>query len=295
MSDGRKRKQTQERGTRRQQVQARARHQTETVRAGLEELSLPDGGEGQAGELPRRARQAPSRRRPGLLTRLLGSRPAVVHLQVAVRPDGGIDVLPCVVPRSAEAKTALNELAALVAHIFEQGRAQLTEAQWARLLGEVRASVGERLILLTRLAIAPATKIQAPRLAFTPRDRGLKLYHAKFAALPDGLPFSLRLLLSDARGRPPEEDGDGLFLQLPEPVLLLALRRTLALERRQAQSWSDYEVGKQIRTVLEGMGIALPTAPTDEAMRTLRERWGKEVFPNRTARKRAAASEKPPT
>jgi hypothetical protein len=283
----------------RQQERTRAQKRSEQVRRGLEELGLPQSPELQPGDSPwrRRERPGPSRRRPTTLTRLLGSRPPVVLLHLSEN-DGRIAVRISTRPRSVEAGEALKELAALLEHAFREGRSHFTDAQWQRLLGHEPAPVGERLLLLTRLAIPAATAIRTPALSFTPDNRGLRHYHAKFAALPDGLPFSLRLLLPDRRGRKPASpSADADFLDLPEPVLLLAVRKTLAAERQLGQVWSDYDIGPPLKRTLESLGVALATAPSDVAVRRLRERWkrrGLSLFPKASDRERAEVARNNP-
>jgi hypothetical protein len=251
----------------------------------LDELAQPESGAAQAGALPRGGARTPSR--PTLLHRLLGSRPPRVHLQLVRRENGSIAAHPCVEGRSPGTRAALAELAALVEFVFAQGQGVLTAAEWGTLLGEQPASAWERLILLTRLAIPPDTQVPlAAAPPFAPDDRTLDRYHAKFAALPDGLPFSLRLLLADGRGARAKRDADAAFLALPEAVLLLGLRRTLAAEEREGQHWDDAGIGPPLRAALAELGVTLPMAPSARAVQRLRERWGAEVFPNVWERKR---------
>jgi hypothetical protein len=208
--------------------------------------------------------------------------------------DGTVEVRIQSRPRSDDVREALQELAGLLRHVFAAERSPLTPAERERLLGKQNATVGERLLLLTRLAIAPDATVATAPVAFQPRNRGLERYLGKFAALPDGLPFSLRLLLTDQRGRKqPEEESaqqkaDAVFLALPEAVLLLAVRKTLRRED-PAQVWSDYDIGPELRKTLEEMGLSLDRAPSEEAVRTLRERWARArlpLFPNAPQRRR---------
>src|SRR5262249_6918254 len=138
--------------------------------------------------------------------------------------------------------------------------------------------------------VAADTRIESAKVPFIPHDRGLERFQSKIAALPDGLPFSLRLLLLDRRGK--RQLRRDPFLDLPDPLLLLAVRRALALERETGRMHSDYEFGPLLRRALGELGVPLPSAPTEEQMRTLRERraWQRlRLFPN--ARARASARE----
>src|SRR5262249_59020735 len=120
--------------------------------------------------------------------------------------------------------------------------------EWHDLLHGGTASLGKRLLLLSRLAVAADTRIESAKVPFIPHDRGLERFQSKIAALPDGLPFSLRLLLLDRRGkRQPRRDP---FLDLPDVLLLLAGRRALALERHGGRVHSDYEFCPVLRKAL---------------------------------------------
>jgi hypothetical protein len=200
-------------------------------------------------------------------------------------------------PRSAAAREALAELADLLRHVFHAERSPLTPGERRRLLGREQATVGERLVLLTRLALGADTTIATAAVPFAPDNRGLNRYLGKFAALPDGLPFSLRLLLKDLRGRKPntrerdpQKAADARFLALPESLLLLAVRRTLDRERRLNQVWSDYDLGPQLRTTLQTLGVHLERAPGEKTVGRLRARWvrgGLSLFPKASERRRA--------
>ena len=103
---------------------------------------------------------------------------------------------------------------------------------------------------------------------------------SKIAALPDGMPFSMRLLLLDLRGKrhtvAAQAPASGL-LDLPDAVLLLALRHIFAVEAKEKKAHGDYQLGAVLRKVLAELGIKLLARPSEEEVRTLRERrnWKK--------------------
>src|SRR5205823_1016071 len=149
-----------------------------------------------------------------------------------------IRVLATTQPRSADARAALEELRLFVESRFGAGPTIFTAAEWDQLLGKVPATLPERLLLLARLAIAGNSKVVISgiddtdaTLRFTPNDRGLEKYVSKFASLPDGTPFSLRLLLTDKRGKKKaQEEEASAWNQLPWAIKLEVLGRILAGE-----------------------------------------------------------------
>ncbi len=146
------------------------------------------------------------------------------------------------------------------------------------------------MVLLTRLAISADTRIDSAAVPFTPNDRSLKRFQAKFAALPDGTAFSLRLLLRDQRGkRGGAASGGSGLLTVPDPLLLLAVRNAFAVEAGEKRARSDYEIGPLLHQTLLELGVALTSAPTEEEVRTVRERrqWKKlGLFPKAAARQK---------
>jgi hypothetical protein len=123
---------------------------------------------------------------------------------------------------------------------------------------------------------------------FTPHDVGLERFANKFAALPDGTPFSLRLLLLDQRGR---EASDHFFDQLPEAVKLLALRRALQQERAKGIAVSDNAFRDDLQRALEELlGTPVPKPTEDHVRRRLRDHYNRkglgDLFPNQRERQR---------
>jgi hypothetical protein len=296
------RRQTQERNRRQKQVRARLR--TEQMRQGYDDVDLPyeplplpgrlpDDGDLERGRFAADTPPSTSAMEGWTLRDLLLSRPPRVHFRL-VDAAGVLEVVATTRPRSAAARGALEEIADFLRFIFKERRPAFADAEWAGLLHGTNVTTAERLILLARLALAADTRIAA-RVPFTPNDRGLKRFYAKFAVLPDGTPFSLRLLLRDLRGRRRSRDSSPSgILELPEALVLLAVRRVLAREAEEKQARSDYEIGPQLRRALEEMGIRLKSAPSEEEVRTLRERraWKRlGLLPKAAQRRRGYAAE----
>jgi hypothetical protein len=302
----------------REQQRLRGRLRTEQMREGQDELDLPDSQLPQAGRTVNAHEPGWDDDRDGdallieddevatedlageesganpmpvrvALADLLGARPPVVHLRIS-EERGQIRVRVCARPWTETAAAALEELADFLQSVFETGRPRFSNEEWHDLLYGPTVPLGQRLLLLSRLAVAADMPIESAKVPFIPHDRGLERYQSKIAALPDGLPFSLRLLLLDRRGKRNRRRDP--FLDLPDALLLLAVRRALALERQAARVHSDYEFGPLLRKALAELGVALASAPSEEQVRTLRERraWQRlGLFPN--ARSRAAARE----
>jgi hypothetical protein len=149
------------------------------------------------------------------LADLLGSRLPVVLLRLDCAGEE-VTVRTCAGALSREAREALGLLEQFVTRCFNQGRANLEPQEWDGLLGRAPAPLTRRLTLLLRLAVKANEKVplgEDTGAAFTPHDIGLERFAGKFAALPDGTPFSIRLLLLDQRGR---ERGNNFFDQLPD-------------------------------------------------------------------------------
>jgi hypothetical protein len=230
------------------------------------------------------------------LSALIGSRLPAVLLRLE-RTAEGVAVRTCAAPASDEARMALKLLAAFVAQRFDKGRAGLDAAEWEELLGATPdAPLMRRMILLLRLAVEAGEKVslgEESKAAFTPHDIGLERFAAKFAALPDGTPFSLRLLLLDKRGR---ERSDTFFDRLPDAVKFLALRKALLRERQEGQAVSDYDFCTSIQKALEELlGFKVERPTEDQVRRRLRDNFKRRglahVFPNQRERQQAYLQE----
>src|SRR5262249_4649961 len=111
---------------------------------------------------------------------------------------------------------------------------------------------------LTRLAVRGNTRISIPaKRSFRPNDRVLGRYAGKFAALPDGLPFSIRLLLEDGQGRRKAEGAfaSRTFNQLPAALQLQALPLALQREAEARPAKDDDGLADLLVAALKGLGL----------------------------------------
>jgi hypothetical protein len=245
------------------------------------------------------AEDAPDPAADGLARRLalaevIGSRPPVALLRLVLTNDGVRAEPTPQVPRALRGSGSLDELRAFVEERFRAGRRLLGEADWLLLLsGPPPATL---LLLLTRLSIQGGDVVDVPgRARFLPRDRGLGRYAGKFALLPDGTPFSLRLLLEDGQGRnrTDRNAGERAFHSLPDAIQLQALRTALDEEARTGRADTDADLANRLRVALEGLGIVLDVRTTllPRYVAGLRERLVyhglPEVFPNRMQRRKS--------
>ena len=155
------------------------------------------------------------------LADVIGSRPPVALLRLVLTAEG-VRAEPAL-PVRRDLQESLQELQVFVEERFAAGRKLLGEVDWRRLL--TGAPLTERLLLLTRLTIRGNERVAVPdRAHFRPNDRGLERYAGKFALLPDGTAFSLRLLLEDGQGKKKAgpETEDRPFNSLPDAIQLRA-------------------------------------------------------------------------
>jgi hypothetical protein len=234
------------------------------------------------------------------LRTLLGSRSPAVLVRL-VQDGADIRARVCAAPATVNAAEALEELRLFVENLFREGRGRLADAEWARLVGAEPAPLFERLLLLSRLAVSGSAEVVVEgylredasdrpggpgRYKFTPNDRGLERYANKFAALPDGTPFGIRLLLLDGRGRPDPHP----FKQLPAAVKLEALRRALEAEARGGRAGEDEAFRDRLQEALRSLGLVLdkPTYRHVLNLRVTLQRNGLgHLFPNAQERQRA--------
>jgi hypothetical protein len=226
------------------------------------------------------------------LTDLLGSRLPVVLFRL-VRDGDTVTAQATAAPRSGSAAEALEELRVFLEDRFHSGRQELLEPrEWERLLGTEPAPVLERLLLLGRLAVGSNTHLMLAdgtggHVSFTPHDRGLGRYAGKFAALPDGMPFSLGLLVRDGRGR--RKENSHPFDRLPEAIKFLGIRQALAAEAVQRTACDDNTFRSQLRDALASLGLVVDKPTEDHVVRfreTLKRHDLGHLFPNARARQK---------
>jgi hypothetical protein len=221
----------------------------------LEGDDHPDGEDEAATVAPDEEAEEPS---GPTLRDVIGSRPPVVLFRL--ERDGEEVRARHARPPSADLAESLEELRQFVENRFRAARDLLGGTDWERLL-DAKTPLLDRLLLLTRLAVRGSTDVEVKDYSFNPNDRVLGRYAGKFAALPDGLPFSLRLLLVDGQGRRelPEERADWSFGDLPEALQLWALRRALELEAQgdKPRALTDEKFAGLLDQALKENGINL--------------------------------------
>jgi hypothetical protein len=189
---------------------------------------------------------------------------------------------------------ALEELGRLVDHCFQRGRDRFTPEEWDCLLGTVPSPLENRLILLARLAVRGSEAITAPGgPAFKPNDRVLGRFARKFALLPDGLPFSLRLLLQDGRGKRPEATSTfPSFNRLPDAVQLQVLERAKQLEQAAGAAVEDDKFRDYLFQALQELRLPVEK-PHYQHVTGLREKLRhhglEHLFPNAKTRQESYA------
>jgi hypothetical protein len=258
----------------------------------LEEEGPPGDTEAEEGS-PRRAASAVD------LRAVIGSRSPVILIRL-IREGEQVKAELMPSQRRAEHES-LEELRLFVESRFAAGPVCLGE-DWPRLL-DSRASVTERLQWLTRLAIRGSDVVEVPRqLHFAPNDRGLERYSGKFAVLPDGMPFSLRLLLEDGQGKSKADPTAAVagFNRLPYAIQLQALRAALADEARTGKAESDKKFAARLLGALTKMGIRLDLRETllvkhvTDLRRKLEYHGLGHLFLNRLQRQRCYDAETAP-
>jgi hypothetical protein len=225
------------------------------------------------------------------LRQLLGTQPPLALVRLLLDGDN-LRAHLLIAPRPT-LRDAVEELLALTENVFQRGREQLTGPEWQALLGLVPATPTVRLLLLSRIAIVGSDKVPLANTAsFQPNNRGLERYAGKLALLPDGLPFSLRLLVKGSapaqRSRDPEM-ANHPFGALPEAVKLLALRRALAAEAAEGTARTDEDFRALLGQALSDLGLDIPRPfwKHVEMLRSNLTRRGlPDVFPNARQRQR---------
>jgi hypothetical protein len=231
---------------------------------------------------------------------LIGARQPAILIRLSW--DGrAVRAQPLIGLRPGKKAAALQVLCSFVEQCFARGLDKLSEKEQDELLGSKGGgAMSRRLVLLSRLAIEASAKVTLEldgggQVTRRMSDLGLERFAYKFAALPDGTPFSLRLLLQDQRGRHrAEEDSPSADVHpldvLPLSIKLLALRRALAAEREIGRAHTDGDFCAVYQKAVEQTIGAPIDMPDEEAhvthFREYLERRGLHIFPNRTEREK---------
>jgi hypothetical protein len=242
--------------------------------------------------------------RPWVRQVLLRSRAPVVV--VRLRDAGEVaEPYPTFVPRSTTARQMLDHLCDFLRDRFgTAGREAIPDStEWGMLLGRRPSRPTERLSLLARLAVTGQHKYDRTGGGNSRgSDLGLNHYLYKFAALPDGTAFSVRLLL--AGGKSGAKGSAGVltaptFDRLPVGIRLLALAAAMRREREELRERSVRD-DEGFRVLLRDEaarllgGVPLPAIPVS-GLRRFRE-WLKKnglghLFPKTSDRKRLHGEE----
>jgi hypothetical protein len=251
----------------------------------------------------------PSQTNDVLQAQLIGARQPAILIRLSW-DDRAVRAHPLVTLRPGKKAAALQVLCSFVEQCFARGIDRFSEKERDELLGSKSGgAMSRRLVLLSRLAVEASAKVTLEldgggEVTRRMSDLGLERFAYKFAALPDGTPFSLRLLLQDQRGRHragndnPSADVHPLDV-LPLSIKLLALRRALATERELGRAHTDGDFCAVYQKAVEQTIGASIEMPEEEAhvthFREYLERRGLHIFPNRAEREkqyRAAAGAK---
>jgi len=231
-----------------------------------------------------------------VLDELLGAQRPLVILRLQFAGEE-IHAQPTLEPHTEEAAEALQTLCRFVEDVFHAGRSRLNEAQWDQLLGLRPATIGQRLLALAALRESPSESAAA--------NYSSRL--GKFAALPDGTPFNLCLLLRDGRGKRtrPTPGGPPAFEDLPRARQLQLVRQILrdeatgVIPKSQGKALSDAEVFQHVLVRLEGEGLHLAVprqAEWKDKMSRFRESLKKDglgdIFPKAADRDRQYARQR---
>jgi hypothetical protein len=217
---------------------------------------------------------------------VFGSRPPVVLAHVSIEPDSKVKI--CIhLTVSASKNVALEWLRCFLIDRFEFAQAHLPAAEWNEITGQTAATPVRRLLLLNRLAVTGEHEFPgADKYQVKVSELGLERYRYKLASLPDGLPFSIGLLVAGgAAGNKGQDDNEEKhpFQRLPMALRLLAWRQTLHREqdalrlKRLAKPWADEQLAAALREELQNLtGISMPEMQVD-LLRRFRDELKREA------------------
>lgn len=225
-----------------------------------------------------------------LVHRITGQRQPKVSFR-CLFVDDEITVRSLVVAQNDVQEEAVNEICQTIQRVLVDARDELDEQSWNQLIGVEPASVAARLYLLANVQMSFGEPLSfGDQGKFKPNDRTFARYASKFMLLPDGLPVTLRLLFREGRGA---SNGTELDLRdVPDSVLVTAVRQTLTREAAIGEAEDDASLSFEIRATLREMiGFELPfgTRSPREVQR-VRDKFkrggiGNEL-PNRVTRQR---------
>lgn len=225
-----------------------------------------------------------------LVHRITGQRQPKVSFRLSVADDE-ITVVSLVATNGTAQEEAVDEICETIQLIFQIARDELDGSSWEKLIGVEQASVEARLYLLANVQMNFGEPLSfGEQGKFKPNDRTFARYASKFMLLPDGLPITLRLLFREGRGASKSAELD--LRDIPDSVLVPAVRQTLAREAANGKAEDDASLSFEIRaTVSDMIGFVLPSntrSPREvQRVRDKFKRHGIEhELPNRATRQR---------
>lgn len=192
---------------------------------------------------------------------LIGRQRPLVLIRLE-RVDDAIKAYTIADVTSSVGVEALESLRHFVEQTFNTGLGKFNREQRDELLGSRKTSLSRRLVLLARLRVKLDSQTKSMTLA----------RYGKYAILPDGTPFSLRLLFIDGRGKHnARAEGDDLeFDDVPPALVLAAVRSILRDEEagrlRDADGcpFCDADLFLQILLRLKDWGLPIKRSRPEE-------------------------------
>ncbi len=226
-----------------------------------------------------------------LVYRITGQRHPKVSFRLQIESHE-INVVSLLTANGTAQEEAVDEICQTIQLIFQNAREDLDELSWKKLIGVDSTTVEARLYLLANVQMSFGEPLSfASQGSFKPNDRTFARYASKFMLLPDGLPITLRLLFREGRGASKNAEMD--LRDVPDSVLVMAVRQTLNREAKNGEAEDDSSLAFEIRATLSEMiGFELPSATRSprevQRVRDKFKRHGIEhELPNRAVRQRA--------